>query len=143
MAFPTNPTNGQSATVNNISYVYNSTLGVWESNQVSTSANLTVASDIIMGGQLNGLTVTPAANNTADIPNIGNASAISYTATGNVSGVNVNATGNITALFYTTTRTISSNTTVSATTNAMSAGPITIADGVTVTVADGGEWSIV
>lgn len=30
MAFPTSPTNGQTYTVNNVTYVYNSTLGVWD-----------------------------------------------------------------------------------------------------------------
>lgn len=50
MAFPTNPTNGQAATVNNISYIWNSTLGVWESNQISTSANLTVSGNATVAG---------------------------------------------------------------------------------------------
>lgn len=40
-------------------------------------------------------------------------------------------------------RTISSNTTVSATESAFSVGPITIADGITVTVASGGRWVVI
>lgn len=38
---------------------------------------------------------------------------------------------------------ITANYTVAANTNAMSAGPITIADGVTVTVSDGSTWTVV
>jgi len=52
MAFPTNPTNGQAATVNNISYIWNSTLGVWESNQIATSANLTVSGNATIAGNV-------------------------------------------------------------------------------------------
>ena len=40
-------------------------------------------------------------------------------------------------------RTVSSNTTVSATESAFSVGPITIADGITVTVASGGRWVVI
>jgi len=35
------------------------------------------------------------------------------------------------------------NVTIAATENAMSVGPMTIADGVEVVIADGGEWSII
>jgi hypothetical protein len=52
MAFPTNPTNGQATTVNNISYIWNSTLGVWESNQIATSANLTVSGNATVAGNV-------------------------------------------------------------------------------------------
>jgi hypothetical protein len=63
---------------------------------------------------------------------------------------NINTTSSITAArvnntgqFYYNTRTISANVTIDTTENAMSVGPITIADGVEVVIADGGEWSIV
>lgn len=51
--------------------------------------------------------------------------------------------GDNTSPFYYNARTVSTNTTIGATENVMSAGPIIIADGVTVTVEDGGEWVIV
>jgi hypothetical protein len=51
--------------------------------------------------------------------------------------------GAIESIFYENSQTVTSNYTIGATTNAVSAGPITIADGVTVTVNDGGAWSIV
>ncbi len=40
-------------------------------------------------------------------------------------------------------QTVSSSLTVDASNNAMSAGPITIASGVTVEVADGATWTVV
>jgi hypothetical protein len=44
---------------------------------------------------------------------------------------------------YENLQTIRSNYTITTGSNAMSAGPITIADGVIVTIPDGSEWSIV
>lgn len=39
MAFPASPTNGQTTTLNNITYVYNSTLGVWDVQGSSATAS--------------------------------------------------------------------------------------------------------
>jgi hypothetical protein len=56
----------------------------------------------------------------------------------------VGATGGGTdAAFYLNDQIISNNYTVPTGKNAMTAGPITIADGITVTVSDGSTWSIV
>lgn len=42
MAFPTSPTNGQTYTTNNVTYVYDSTLGVWNvQGSVSTASGVT------------------------------------------------------------------------------------------------------
>jgi hypothetical protein len=46
-------------------------------------------------------------------------------------------------IFYLNSKTVTANRTITSTENAMSSGPITIADGVTVTIQDGGEWAIV
>lgn len=127
MAFPVNPTNGQAATVNNISYVYNSTLGAWVSNQISTNANLTVAGNITVAGQINQLTITPSGTSNADLSTISNVTAQSYSA----------------SLFYTSVRNITANTSIAANSNAMSAGPITINDNIVVTIETGAEWSVV
>jgi len=54
---------------------------------------------------------------------------------------NAKAFGN--NLFYRNSRTISQNVLIDATDNVMSAGPLTVADGFTVTIANGGEWVIV
>lgn len=61
------------------------------------------------------------------------------TAGGLVTGDNFNNTD----VFYYNARTISVDKTIAGTENAMSVGPIIIADTITVTIADGGEWVIV
>ena len=48
-----------------------------------------------------------------------------------------------TGVFYYNARTINQDVTIGGTENAMSVGPIEIADTKTVTVEDGGEWVIV
>jgi hypothetical protein len=54
------------------------------------------------------------------------------------------ATGGVNnSVFYENDTTITQNYTITSGKNAMSAGPITIADGVTVTVPDGSTWTIV
>ncbi len=47
------------------------------------------------------------------------------------------------ALLRTNAQTINENITIGATINAVSGGPITIADGWTVTITAGGNWSVV
>ena len=78
-------------------------------------------------------------NVTTGIISAANVNSVYVTATSRVTANNVNNTGQ----FYYNSRTISANVTISATENAMSVGPMTIADGVEVVIADGGEWSIV
>lgn len=51
--------------------------------------------------------------------------------------------GGTDAVFYQNDQTVSNNYTVPANQNAMSAGPIAVANGVTVTVSNGGVWTIV
>lgn len=46
-------------------------------------------------------------------------------------------------IFYLNDKTITTNYTIAATQNAMTAGPVTISNGITVTVSDGATWSIV
>ena len=47
------------------------------------------------------------------------------------------------AVFYLNDKTINNNYTIAATQNAMTAGPITIANGVTVTVSNGAVWTVI
>ena len=51
--------------------------------------------------------------------------------------------GAIGDIFYENGQTVSSNYTITSGKNAMSAGPITIANGVTVTIPDGSSWAVV
>lgn len=138
MAFPTNPTDGQTANVNGITYTYSTSLTAW---QVTTAFSGNVSVD-----QLNSTTVVTTNMNSSTVTATsvtvsGNIASGNLTIGGSVTG-NLTVTGNTISPFYTSSRTISSSTTIG-NTNAMSPGPITIADGVTVTVASGGEWSIV
>ena len=57
---------------------------------------------------------------------------------------NTVATGGATdTVFYLNSNTVTSNYTIPVGQNAMSAGPITIADGVTVSIPDGSVWTII
>ena len=51
--------------------------------------------------------------------------------------------GPINGIFYENDSIISSSYTITTGKNAMSAGPITMADGVTVTIPDGSTWTVV
>lgn len=46
-------------------------------------------------------------------------------------------------IFYLNNQTVTQNYTIPSGSNAMSAGPVTIANNVTVTVSDGSTWTIV
>ena len=93
MAFPTSPTNGQTTTLNNITYIYNSTLGTWDVQGSSATAS-PVSS---VAGRTGAVTLTAADIGAGTFP-------------GAVTGTTINATtlnvSTITALA--TTITISS-----------------------------------
>jgi hypothetical protein len=91
----------------------------------TTTGALVVAGGIGVAGNIN---ASGLINTTGNI-----------STTNNLTAARVNNTGQ----FYYNTRTISANVTIGATENAMSIGPMTIADGVEVVINDGGEWSIV
>lgn len=83
MTYPTNPTNGQQATVNGVVYTYNSTKGVWAVTSNFTG-NITV-------NQINASAVSSAGAVTAgSLSTTG-----TVAATGNISGGNLNISGNI------------------------------------------------
>ena len=98
--------------------------------------NLTISAGnlIVADGNITAVRTTLSGNLIS-----GNVSTGIVTATSRVTANNVNNTGQ----FYYNSRTITANVTIGATDNAMSVGPITIADGVEVVINDGGEWSIV
>jgi hypothetical protein len=45
MAFPTSPTNGQTAVINNTSYTYNAAQGTWAATQAGVSTPITIAAN--------------------------------------------------------------------------------------------------
>ena len=78
---------------------------------------------------------TNIATNTANIA--ANTASIANKITQGATGID-----NSGPLYY-NERTINQNITVAGTDNVLSAGPIIIGDGYTVTIQDGGEWAIV
>jgi hypothetical protein len=82
------------------------------------------------------------AGGTVDVRAVSNNPMLFYT--NNTERVRIDADGDLinNGVFYYNGRTISASVTLSATSNAMSVGPLTINDGVVVTVPDGGSWSV-
>lgn len=126
--------------------IYDATTGDWEVGiGTYTSSGTTLSRTTVLASSNSGSLVS-FVGNTLDV-------FVTYPAG---KSVNQNEAGNVvlagsltantfinTASLYFNARTISVNTTLAATDSALSVGPITIADGVTVTISDGGEWSIV
>lgn len=121
MAFPTNPTNGQQATVNGVIYVYSNTIPAW-TVATNTGSNLSA----------NNVTVTTTTN-TAALSASGNITA------GNVSATTITSTNGV--IFNGTY--ITANLTVAANVNAFSVGPVTTANNVQVVVSSGQRWVII
>jgi len=149
MAFPTSPTNGQKASVNGVTYVYNATIGAWTvasmfnegitanviaANSV-TAVNSVSAPDInatTFTGSLSGVVITEAQPNITSVGTL----------------INLDVSGNsfvenrTDSLIFTTRREITANTVIG-NVNALSIGPvIKIVPGVTVIVSPGGHWEI-
>ena len=101
-------------------------------NLIVADGNITAVRTTLSGNLISG-------NVSTGIVTAANVNSTFVTATSRVTANNVNNTGQ----FYYNSRTIAANVTIGATDNAMSVGPITIADGVEVVINDGGEWSIV
>ena len=87
MAFPVSPSNGQTAIVNGINYIYASATNSWK--KVTTSyGNLTITSNVTSGNVVTGI-VTAS----------GNIKAANVTTTGNITTSYVIATGNVQAAY--------------------------------------------
>lgn len=113
------PINFPDSPINGATYTVNNTVYTWN----STTSRWEVDTALNANNVIQALGYTPYNGNT------------------NPSGFlnSFNNSGN----FYYNSRTISANATITANQAALSVGTISIADGVTVTIQDGGEWSIV
>ena len=99
MAFPVSPTNGQTATVNGISYIYASATNSWKKVTSSlgnltvtntlTVNNISVTANVTSGNVVTGI-VTASANITAS-----NVVTGIVTASANITAANVTVSGNI------------------------------------------------
>lgn len=130
----TTPSTGKFTTLESVG-----NLTISAGNLVVTNGNINAVETTLTGNLNSGNVRTGIISATNNITTSANVNSSYVTATNRVSANNVNNTGQ----FYYNTRTISANVTIAATENAMSVGPMTIADGVEVVIADGGEWSIV
>ena len=132
MAFPSNPSNNQQATVNGVIYTYNNTIPAWS---VTTNAGANVsANNIAAVAAITAATVSASGNINANYF-FGNGSQLTgvsstTTSVGNNS-ISVNNT-NITA-----------NANIAVGQNGFSVGPVSTASGYQVIVASGQRWVII
>lgn len=149
MAFPVDPINGQTANINGVTYTYSSARTAWTvtSNFLETfTGNALIANTATVSGNINAgsITATNFVGNGSQLTGLPESYTDSNVATflSSFGSNSISTSGNVSTLFTFSQRTITANTTIG-NVNAMSAGPIVIAEGVTVTVDPGGEWSIV
>jgi len=105
MAFPTDPTNGQQATVNGVIYTYVSATPAWS---VTTNAGANVsANNISAVAAITAATVSASGNVYAgNLINSGSLTVSLLNATGNIAGGNLSITGTVTATTLTETSSI-------------------------------------
>lgn len=103
-----------------------------------TSSGTTLSRDTVLASSAGGTTKVTFSAGTKDVFVTYPASKSTYEDEGQA----VYA-GAGTAAIYLSSKNVTVNTTVASGYNGMSAGPITVADGITVTVADGSRWTVV
>jgi hypothetical protein len=109
---------------------------------LTTNGKLTVAHSARVGyGETD--TTTPGATHRVDVN--GSVNATTYHGDGsNLTGISAGATGGGSdRIFYNNDQTVTTSYTIPSGQNSMTAGPIIINSGVTVTIPSGSEWTIV
>ena len=100
--------------------------------------NLNVSADITVGGTVDGRDIA------TNIPaSLGTAGQVLTVNAGATAGEWADAAGAADGVFYENNTNVTANYTITSGKNAMSAGPITIDSGVTVTVPSGSTWTVV
>ena len=124
MSLPLSPTNGQTTTLNNIAYVYSTSTNAWTRTTATTSVT--------------SLNLTSPAPSTST-------STGALTVLGGIGvGGSVFATQIVgSAGFLSNSNTVVGNYTLATGTNAMSAGPIVLTTGSTITIPTGQRWTII
>lgn len=166
--FPSLPINGQQYTSNNVTYFYDATIGAWSTVIVANpflSSSTTLTGNLVIGNTTawsNNVSLDVGSRTDAIVIPIGNTSQrpvttangmIRYnsqlnTFEGYKSGfwgtIGGGATGGATNdIFYENSINVTASYTITTGKNAISAGPITIDSGVTITVPSGSTWTIV
>ena len=122
MSLPLSPTNGQTTTLNNIAYVYSTSTNAWTRSTATTNVT--------------SLNLTSPAPSTST-------STGALTVLGGI-GVGGSVFANtVNGVFHSTNNTITGNYTLATGTNAMSAGPIVLTTGSTITIPTGQRWTII
>jgi hypothetical protein len=123
MSLPLSPTNGQTTTLNNITYVYSTSTNAWTRSTATTNVT--------------NLNLTSPAPSTST-------STGALTVLGGVGvGGSVFASQIVgSAGFLSNNNTVTGNYTLATGTNAMSAGPIVLTTGSTITIPTGQRWTI-
>jgi hypothetical protein len=146
MAFPVGPTNGQQYTVNGVTYVYDSTMGVWDP-QGSVSSASPVSS---VAGRTGAVTLSAADIATGTFPGAltmnSTLNVVGALTAGSFNGPGTGLTGTAASLSIggsagsTTTATNQSGGTVNATTGAFS-GAVTLSGNNGITFGPNSSWS--
>ena len=144
--FPSNPINGQTYTLNGAIYYYNSTIGGWLTQQSSSTIATGSSNTQVLfndAGSANG-SLGLTYNKTANTLYANTLLVSGNMGVGNTSpNLKVEVAGDISVQnFIEFSANINYNYTITTGRNALTAGPVSIASGNTVTIPSGSFWTV-
>jgi hypothetical protein len=120
--FPSNPTNGQTYALNGVNYYYNSTIGAWLTQTVTPAVVASSNTQVMF--------------NDAGIAN--GSPELTFNKVSSTLNANTISVGTLIEF----SQNISYNYTITTGRNALSAGPVSIANGNVVTIPSGSVWTV-